>query len=144
MADNKTKKNRKSVRKFLDAVEPEHRRKDAWELCKLMESLTGEKPCLWGDSIVGFGDYHYEYQSGRKGEWFLSGFSPRKASLTLYIMAGFSLYDDLMDKLGKFKTGRSCLYVNRLNDIDRKVLRRLIKASVSQMRKLDKKNRGGR
>ncbi len=95
-----------------------------------MKEITGEEPTLWGDSIVGFGRYHYTYESGREGDWFLTGFSPRKQNLTLYIMAGFDDYDDLMNKLGKYKTGKSCLYVKKLQDIDLPILKQLIKQSV--------------
>lgn len=138
MAELKTKKNQKSVKKFLDAVEHEGRREDAREILALMEAATGETPQMWGDSIVGFGSYHYRYDSGREGNWFLVGFSPRKRNLTLYIMSGFSKYDDLLSKLGKHKTGKACLYINRLDDVDRKVLRRLVKESVAHVKKREK------
>ena len=100
-----------------------------------MQRVTGEPPTMWGDSIVGFGSYHYVYDSGREGDWFLTGFSPRKRNLSLYIMAGFSDYDELMERLGKHKTGKSCLYVNRLSDIDLDVLEALVRQSVAHMRK---------
>lgn len=95
----------------------------------MMERITGEKPKMWGSSIVGFGDVHYKYESGREGDWFGVGFSPRKTSLTLYIMPGFSEYRPLMAKLGKFKTGKSCLYINKLSDVDHDVLEELIAKS---------------
>jgi hypothetical protein len=104
-----------------------------------MKKITMEEPKMWGPSIVGFGNYHYKYESGREGDWFLTGFSPRKASLTLYIMAGFKEYDELLEKLGKHKTGSSCLYVNKLEDVDLKVLTQLIKQSVQKMKKLKQK-----
>ncbi len=135
MAENKTKRNRKSVKKFLDGVEPAGRRQDSFEVLAMMEEITGEKPAMWGDSIVGFGSYRFKYDSGREGDWPLVGFSPRKSSLTLYIMAGFSRFDELMQKLGKHKTGKSCLYLNKLADVDEKVLRRLVKESVAHVRK---------
>ena len=134
MAELKTKRNRKSVKKFLDGVENVRRREDAHKVRALMEEVTGEKPEMWGDSIVGFGSYRYCYGSGREGEWLLTGFSPRKANLTLYIMSGFSRYQELLGKLGKHKTGKSCLYINRLEDVDMKVLRRLVKESVKHLK----------
>ena len=138
MAELKTKRNRKSVKKFLDSVENRRRREDAWAVKAMMEELTGEKAEMWGDSIVGFGSYHYKYASGREGDWFVTGFSPRKVSLTLYVMSGFSRYQELMAKLGKHKTGSSCLYINRLEDVDSKILRRLIKESVAHLRRSEK------
>jgi hypothetical protein len=96
-----------------------------------MKDWLGEAPVMWGPSIVGFGSYHYKYESGREGDFFIAGFSPRKAALTIYIMAGFSRYDELMSKLGKYKTGKSCLYVKRLSDIDIDVLKSLVLASVA-------------
>lgn len=99
-----------------------------------MEKVTGAPAKMWGASIVGFGSYTYRYETGRTGDWPLVGFSPRKQNLTLYIMAGFGEYEDLMAKLGKHKTGKSCLYINRLNDIDMKVLETLVKASVKFMK----------
>jgi len=138
VAELKTKRNQKSVKKFLDSVENRRRREDAWAVKAMMEELTGEKAEMWGDSIVGFGSYHYKYASGREGDWFVTGFSPRKVSLTLYVMSGFSRYQELMAKLGKHKTGSSCLYINRLEDVDSKILRRLIKESVAHLRRSDK------
>lgn len=143
MAELKTKKNRKSVKAFLDAVENDRRREDAKAVLALMKEVTGETPRMWGDAIVGFGDFRYVYETGREGDWFLTGFSPRKQSLTLYIMSGFAAYDDLLGKLGKHKTGKSCLYVNKLDDIDLTVLRRLVKQSVAAMRKREKTQSSG-
>ncbi|MFT4923949.1 MAG: hypothetical protein ACI8WB_000027 [Phenylobacterium sp.] len=100
----------------------------------LMRSIMGEPAKMWGTSMVGFGRYHYKYASGREGDWFVTGFSPRKQNLTLYIMSGFSEYDDLMGRLGKFKTGKSCLYINKIEDIDQNVLKELIKASVDYIK----------
>lgn len=134
-AELKTKVNDASVEGFLNQVENEKRRSDAFEVLYLMKEVTGEQPKMWGASIVGFGTYHYKYASGQEGDWPLTGFSPRKQSLTLYIMPGFSRYDDLMTKLGKYKTGKSCLYVNKLTDIDKDVLKTLIKESVELMKK---------
>jgi len=138
VAELKTKRNRKSAKKFIDGVKDAGRREDAYKIMSLMEEVTGAKPEMWGDSIVGFGAYRYEYESGRSGEWFLTGFAPRKANLTLYIMSGFSRYQELLAKLGKHKTGKSCLYINRLDDIDMKVLRRLVKESVAHVRRIHK------
>ena len=138
MAELKTKKNRKSVTKFLAGVEDPTRRADAKKVMALMKDVTGKKPEMWGDRIVGFGTYHYKYQSGREGEWPITGFSPRKTSLTLYIMSGFSKYQELLGQLGKHKTGKSCLYINRLDDVDLKVLRRLIRESVAHVKRSEK------
>lgn len=138
MSDPKTKRNKKSVKKFLSRVPDARRREAAETVLALMEEVTGEKPEMWGDSIVGFGSYRYKYESGREGEWPLTGFSPRKANLTLYIMSGFSRYQELLAELGKHKTGRSCLYLNRLEDIDMKVLRALIEESVDHVKRRER------
>jgi hypothetical protein len=138
VADLKTKRNRKSVKKFLDGVENMDRREDAQKILALMKEVTGEKPEMWGDSLIGFGTYRYKYESGREGEWFVTGFSPRKTNLTLYIMSGFSRYKELLGKLGKHKTGKACLYINRSGDIDMKVLRRLVKESVAHLKRREK------
>ncbi|MEP2772409.1 MAG: DUF1801 domain-containing protein [Fulvivirga sp.] len=130
MAELKTKENDASVKDFINTVEDEQKRKDCFRLIDMMQDITGEEAKMWGTSIVGFGTYHYKYDSGREGDFMTVGFSPRKQALTLYIMAGFSNYDDLMQRLGKFKTGKSCLYVKKLEDVDEKVLRELIKSSV--------------
>ncbi len=98
-----------------------------------MEEVTGEKGKMWGDSIIGFGSYRYTYASGREGDWMLVGFSPRKQNITLYIMSGFDNYQNLLDKLGKHKTGKSCLYINKTEDVDMDVLRHLVKQSVDHM-----------
>ena len=134
MAELKTKRNRKSVKKFLAGVD-DKRREDALAVAAMMADATGAEPEMWGDSIVGFGSYHYRYESGREGDWFLTGFSPRATSLVLYIMAGFSRYEDLLAGLGKHKTGKSCLYIKRLADVDVKVLGRLIEESVAHLRR---------
>ena len=130
MAELKTKPNTASVEEFLNGISDEQKRKDAFAVLRLMKQITKVKPRMWGPSIVGFGEYHYKYESGREGDWFLTGFSPRKQNLTLYIMSGFSRYDVLMKKLGKYKTGKSCLYIRRLDDIDLAVLKELITLSV--------------
>ena len=122
------------VVKFLSAVENDQRRKDSLEVLDIMKEITGEKAVMWGPSIIGFGQYHYKYESGREGDMLITGFSPRKTSLTVYIMPGFDRYDQLMSKLGKFKTGKSCLYIKKLDEIDRDVLRQLIRESYAYMR----------
>jgi len=130
MAELKTKRNDQSVDEFLQAIPDERRRKDCYTVLELMKKVTGEEPKMWGDAIVGFGAYHYKYASGREGDWFLTGFSPRKQNLTLYIMSGFEEYNDLLNKLGKLKTGKACLYINKLKDVDLSVLRELVTKSV--------------
>ena len=134
MAELKTRENEGDVEAFLASVENEKRREDCGTVVGLMRDVTGEEPRMWGDGIIGFGRYHYVYDSGREGDWFLAGVSPRKQSLTVYIMAGFDRYDELMAKLGKHRTGESCLYINKLEDVDTEVLRELVAASVDHMR----------
>jgi hypothetical protein len=136
MSELKTKVNKASVVKFLKGVENEQRQSDALKMLELMLKITKREAKMWGSSMVGFGSYHYKYASGREGDWLLTGFSPRKKDLTVYIMNGFSSYSDLMSKLGKYKTGKSCLYIKKLEDIDLKVLSQLIRKSVSDMRKI--------
>ncbi len=138
MAELKTKKNEASVTKFLDGVKGEKKRQDSYTILKLMQQITKAEPKMWGTSIIGFGSYHYKYASGREGDWFVTGFSPRKQNLTLYIMSGFSKYPDLLNKLGKFKTGKSCLYINKIEEIDIATLKELIKQSVVYLKKLNK------
>jgi len=135
MAELKTKPNNGSVEEFLDSVENEKRREDSFKVLDLMKTVTGHEPKMWGDSIIGFGTYHYKYASGREGDWFLTGFSPRKQNLTLYIMAGFDEYEALLGKLGKYKIGKSCLYINKIEDIDIEVLKKLVKQSADHMAK---------
>jgi hypothetical protein len=134
MAELKTKPNQQSVTDFLNAIESEQKRNDSFELLDLMKSITNCEPKMWGDSIIGFGSYHYVYDSGREGDWFLTGFSPRKRNFSLYIMAGFTRYQELLNQLGKHKTGKSCLYINKLEDIDLNILQELIEESVKYMR----------
>lgn len=133
MAQLKTQKNDESVVDFLNSVEDERKRQDSFAILDMMSEATGEEPIMWGSSIVGFGSYHYKYASGREGDWFKTGFSPRKQSLTLYIMDGFSQHDDLLSRLGKFTTGKSCLYVKKLDDIDLPTLIKLVKQSVEYL-----------
>ena len=129
MAENKTQKTGASVEEFLASVENKRRREDGLTLLDMMREITGLEPDMWGPSIIGFGDYHYRYESGREGDMFLTGFSPRKQSLSLYIMAGFDEYDDLLTRLGKHRKGASCLYINKLADVDMEVLRELVRES---------------
>lgn len=135
MAELKTRVNDASVVDFLNGVGDDQKRADCFELVDLMKEITGEEPKMWGPSIVGFGSYRYRYDSGREGDWMQVGFSPRKQALTLYIMSGFSRYEDLLKRLGKHKTGKACLYVKRLSDVDRDVLRDLIAQSVEHVKK---------
>ncbi len=135
MAENKTKETRASVSAFLKSVDHDKRREDALTLKTPMDKVTGWKAKMWGPSIVGYGKYHYKYESGREGDSLITGFSPRKQSMVVYIMPGLSEYGDLMAKLGKYKTGRSCLYINKLEDVDMKVLETLIRKSVAFMKK---------
>ncbi len=125
----KTKVNDASVSDFLNKVEPEQKRLDAFEILDIMKEVTGHEPKMWGGSIIGFGQYHYKYASGQEGDFLATGFSPRKAKHSLYIMGGIENYPELMSKLGKFKNGKSCLYINKLADIDKETLRELIKTS---------------
>ncbi len=133
MAELKTQKTDASVEAYLNAIPDERKRRDCFTLLELMKEATGAEPTMWGDSIVGFGEYQYTYASGRAGDWFLTGFAPRKQNLTLYIMAGFDEYEELLEKLGKHSTGKSCLYIKRLEDIDMTALRELVAASVQHM-----------
>jgi hypothetical protein len=134
VAELKTKPTTASVERFLSGIADEEQQADARTLLELMRTITKAEPKLWGSSIVGFGDYHYKYASGREGDWFTVGFSPRKQNLTLYIMAGFDEYKTLLKDLGKHKTGKSCLYINRLSDVNPAVLRKLIRDSVRHVR----------
>ena len=130
MAELKTKQNEQSVEAFLNGIADEKKRQDCLTVLELMKKITANEPKMWGNSIVGFGSYHYKYASGREGDWFLTGFSPRKQNLTLYIMPGFARYDDLMSKLGRFKTGKSCLYINKIEDVELQTLKELVRQSV--------------
>jgi hypothetical protein len=135
-AELKTQVNDASVTEFLNSVADEQKRNDCFEILKMMEHITKEEPKMWGSSIVGFGSYHYKGKSGREGDWMLTGFSPRKQNLTLYLMGGFDTHADLLSKLGKFTTGVGCLYIKKLDDVDRKVLKDLVQASVERMKHL--------
>jgi len=133
-AELKTTPTELSVDDFLRSIEDEKRRSDAFELLELFKRVTGEEPKMWGPSIIGFGTRVLKYESGRELDWMITGFSPRKTSLTLYIMNGFEKYDEYLQKLGKHKTGVSCLYIKKLSDVDRDVLERLVRDSVEYVR----------
>ena len=135
MAELKTKPNDDNVDGFINSVENEQRKGDAQRLLQIMREVTGEEPKMWGTSIIGYGTYHYVYPAGNEGDWMLAGFSPRKQALTIYVMSGFDPHKALMEKLGKFKTGKGCLYVKRLSDIDEPTLRRLISDSIEVVKK---------
>ena len=134
MADNKTKPSKSSVAEFIDSIPDETRQTDAKAIVKLMQSASGEKPKMWGPSIIGFGSYHYRYDSGREGEMPLIGFSPRKAATVLYNLGAFSDSAAVLAKLGKHTTGKGCLYIKTLADVDRQVLETLIVKSVAARR----------
>lgn len=133
MSTNKTKPKTRSVKLFLDDLIPEQRKKDSWTLYRLMEKITSSQGVLWGTSIIGFGDYHYKYASGREGDWFLTGFSPRKNALTLYLMCDISHQSIDFSTLGKHKKGKGYLYIKRLDDVVLKALKNIIKTSISPM-----------
>ena len=135
MAELKTKETKLSVTKFIGKVEDDQKRQDSQAILKLMKQVTKEEPKMWGDSMVGFGRFHYKSDSGREGDWFITGFSPRKQNLTIYIMPGFEKYGSLMKRLGKHKTSKGCLYIKKLEDVDIKVLKQLIKQSYQDMKK---------
>lgn len=135
MAELKNKENDSDVLAFINGLENEQKKHDCKELLKLFSEITNEQPKMWRSSIIGFGSYHYKYESGREGDWFLTGFSPRKSTLSIYITSGFKKYEDLMKELGKYKPGSSCLYVNKLSDIDKSKLAILIEKSVKYMKK---------
>jgi len=134
MADNKTKPTKLSVAAFIDGLTDETKRADAKALVTIMQRATGEKPKMWGPSIIGFGSYHYRYESGREGDMPLAGFSPRKAATVLYGVTGFSDAQALLAKLGKHTTGKGCLYIKKLADVDQKVIEELVVKSVAAMR----------
>jgi len=133
MAELKTKVNDASVDKFLSNVTDETKREDSYKILEMMKKATKAEPKMWGTSIIGFGDYHYKYESGREGDYFLTGFSPRKQNLTLYIFGGFDEHEELLNKLGKYSLGKGCLYIKKLEDVDAKVLKELVTRSVKKM-----------
>jgi len=134
MAENKNQPTNQSVTAYLDAVEHDKRRTDAYTLFELFNRIMPEPAVLWGESLIGYGSYHYKYDSGREGDFFLTGFAPRKQNISVYIIPGFERFNDLLSQLGKYKTGASCLYINKLEDIDLQVLEKLIRESVAVMR----------
>lgn len=134
MSENKTRPADRNVIDFLNNVDHKTRREDSFALLEIMEEITGEEAVMWGSSIIGFGSHHYKYESGREGDMPLIGFSPRKQSMTLYIMPGFDDYEDMLAKLGKHRIGKACLYVNKLADVDDNVLRSLIKRAYTHMK----------
>lgn len=135
MSENKTKVTKASVTSFINSIDDKQKRADVRKVATMMRKATGKRAKMWGSSMVGYGAYHYKYASGREGDFMITGFSPRKQALAVYVMPGFSTFDKLMAKLGKYKTGKSCLYIKRLSDVDEKVLERLIDGSVKLMRK---------
>jgi hypothetical protein len=135
MAELKTKVTEASVNKFVDSLADEAKRKDSHSLFEMMQKATQNEAKMWGDSIVGFGDYHYVGKSGREGDWFLAGFSPRKQTLTLYMLGGWEQHDELLAKLGKYSLGKGCLYIKRLDDVDVSVLNKLIVEAVVRAKK---------
>lgn len=131
----KTKATEVSPKDFIAAMEDGPRKKDAEVLLKWMTKVTGLKPKMWGPSIIGFGRYHYEYQTGHSGDMCMTGFSPRKANLVLYILPGYMDMTDKLARLGKHKTGKSCLYINKLADVDMAVLEEIVRDGLAHVRK---------
>lgn len=137
MSDLKTQKNNKNIVEFLNTIENPKKRADSFALFELFKEATDETPSMWGENIVGFGEYDYKYESKREGVWMLVAFSPRKAYLSVYIMPGFKNYQEILSRLGKHKVSKgSCLYINKLADVDLKVLKELIQTSVEDMKKM--------
>ena len=135
-SQNKTTATKQSVSAFLNKIEDPALRRESKELLKIFKEVTGAKPVLWGSSIIGFGSYHYTYDSGREGDSPATGFSARKIGLTIYLMPGYQDYSDILKNLGPHKLGKSCLYLKSLEDIDRNVLKKLIKAGLRDLKKL--------
>ncbi len=133
MYELKTKLNDASVEAFLNTIEDEGKRKDALEIAQILQEVSGHPAKMWGGAIVGFGNYRYKYPNGKEMDWMQVAFSPRKQNLTLYIMSGFTKHEELLKKLGKHKTGKGCLYINRLSDIDRGVLKEFIAESIKSV-----------
>lgn len=130
MAENKTQPTDQSVKSFIEALDDQQKIADSYSLVKLMKEVTGCDPKMWGPSIIGFDQYHYKYESGREGDMLKAGFSPRKREFSIYIMSGFKCQEELLQKLGKHRTGKACLYVKKLDDIDMDVLREMVEESV--------------
>lgn len=133
MSKNKTIPTEESVKAFIESVDHELRKRDAYEALRMHEEITGLKPQLWGPSLIGYGKYHYKYESGREGDFFKAGFSPRKTAMTFYIMSGFPKYEELLEKLGKHKLGKSCLYIKDLEKVDKTILKEIIQKSFDEM-----------
>ncbi|HBS87773.1 MAG: hypothetical protein A2W91_11340 [Bacteroidetes bacterium GWF2_38_335] len=138
MAEIKTKPTAVKPVDFINTVESEQKKKDALELLKIFNDVTGVKPVMWGTSMIGYGQYHYKSKSGQEGDWFMTGFSPRKANISIYIYQDYKEREALLQKLGKCKTGVGCIYVNKLSDIDIKVLKQMITGSVECLKKIYK------
>lgn len=135
MSENRTRPTEQSVAEYVENLPDERRREESGRLIEIMQRATGSEPVLWGSSIIGFGRYRYTYDSGRSGEWALVGFAPRKGKLSIYLMDGFEGREELLEELGPHSTGKSCLYVTRLERVDEQVLERLVEASVAAMRR---------
>ncbi len=135
MAENKTRQTAASVRKYIAAIDDETRRSDCERLIEMMSRATRQPPKMWGSSIVGFGSYHYRYESGREGDMMITGFSSRKGPLSVYLVASGADQDELLGRLGKHKMGKSCLTIRRLSDVDIGVLRKLVLGSVAEVRR---------
>lgn len=133
MSELKTKANKASVTQFINTIEDPVKQQDCKTLLNIISKITGSEPVMWGSSIIGYGNYHYKYVSGREGDWFVTGFSPRKQSLTIYLTAGIK-DPDLFEKLGKHKTGKGCLYIKRLADVDQEILKQIISNSVTRLK----------
>lgn len=134
MSDLKTKRNNASVKDFINQIEHDRKRKEAFLLLEIFEEITQCKAEMWGDSIIGFGSYHYQYESGRSGEWMLTGFSPRKQNFSIYVMSGVQSFDSILPQLGKHKSSKACLYINKLEDVDLSVLKEIIKKSFEYVK----------
>ena len=144
MSELKTKPNEASVKAFLAGIADDRRRQDAQTVSTLMQQATKTEPRMWGTAIVGFGDFHYKYGSGREGDWFVTGFSPRKDGLTLYLMPGLDHYGPLLAKLGKHKTSKGCLYIKKLSDVDLQVLKELVERSVKDLKQIVREGKAQR
>lgn len=135
MAEMKTKPTDESISSYLNGLPDEKKRQDAFHLLQMMREISGSQPKMWGESIVGFGDYHYVYESGREGDWFVMGFAPRKENFTLYLTCDIEKYAGLLQNLGKYKTGKGCLYIRKLEDVNEDVLRELLSSTCAEQRK---------
>jgi len=133
MAELKTKPTEQDPKEFLMTIADEKKRQDSFKILEFLQQVTGVEPRMWGSSIIGYGSYHYKYADGQEGDWPLTGFSPRKQNLTIYITSGFDQYEELLKRLGKHSTGKSCLYIKKLEDIDLDLLAELVKQSVDHM-----------